>query len=88
MCDDWVSLGSSNIDRWNLRWNLEANQEIEHSDFALRTRELFVADFADSEECHLSHWQMRPGYRRVLEWFWGRVAQWLEVVSTHIRRKK
>jgi len=88
MCDDWVSLGSSNVDRWNLRWNLEANQEIENSDFAARTRELFEADFADSEERQLNTWLMRPRYRRVLEWFWGKIALWLESIGSRIRRKK
>jgi len=88
MCDDWVSLGSSNVDRWNLRWNLEANQEIENSDFAARTRELFETDFAFSEECYLNTWQMRPRYRRVLEWFWGKVALWLENIGSRIRRKR
>ena len=29
LCDDWVSIGSSNLDRWGFKWNLEANQEIE-----------------------------------------------------------
>jgi len=88
LCDDWVSLGSSNVDRWNLRWNLEANQEIENSDFAARSRELFEADFADSEEHLLNTWQMRPRYRHVLEWFWGKVARWLENIGSHIRRKR
>ena len=88
MCDDWVSLGSSNVDRWNLRWNLEANQEIENSNFAARTRELFETDFAFSEECYLNTWQMRPRYRRVLEWFWGKVALWLENIGSRIRRKR
>jgi cardiolipin synthase A/B len=88
MCDDWVSLGSSNVDSWNLRWNLEANQEIENSGFAMRTRELFEADFIDSEECQLETWQMRPRYRRALEWFWGRVAKWLEKMGGRIRRRK
>ena len=88
MCDDWVSLGSSNMDSWNLRWNLEANQEIESSDFATRMGELFTADFADSEEYSLNTWQMRPRYRRMLEWFWGKIARWLENISARIRRKK
>src|SRR5205807_2323771 len=34
LCDDWVSIGSSNLDRWSFRWNLEANQEIADADFA------------------------------------------------------
>ncbi len=28
VCDNWVSIGSCNLDHWNLRWNLEANQEV------------------------------------------------------------
>jgi cardiolipin synthase A/B len=88
MCDDWVSLGSSNVDRWNLRWNLEANQEIENSLFAARCRELFQTDFVQSEEFPLANWQLRPGYRRLLEWFWGRVARWLDGVGANIWRKK
>jgi phosphatidylserine/phosphatidylglycerophosphate/cardiolipin synthase-like enzyme len=88
LCDDWVSLGSSNVDRWNLRWNLEANQEIEDSRFAARTRELFETDFADSEECLPDSWQMRPRYRRALEWFWGKVDRWIDRVTTRLRRHK
>lgn len=88
LCDDWVSLGSSNVDRWNLRWNLEANQEVEDSRFAASTRELFETDFADSEECLPRTWQMRPGYRRALEWFWGKVARLLERISVQLQRKK
>ena len=88
LCDDWVSLGSSNVDRWNLRWNLEANQEIEDSRFTASVRELFETDFADSEECLLETWQMRPRYRRILEWFWGKVAHLLERVSIYLKRNK
>jgi len=31
VCDDWMSIGSSNLDRWGFKWNLEANQEIENA---------------------------------------------------------
>lgn len=87
LCDDWVSLGSSNVDRWNLLWNLEANQEVENSQFAESVHELFEKDFVLSDECHLTSWQMRPVHRRMLEWFWGKVARVLERVSTTLRRK-
>lgn len=88
LCDDWVSLGSSNVDRWNLRWNLEANQEVEDSRFAARIEELFETDLAASEECQLETWQMRPRYRRILEWFWGKVDGWIERVTIRWRRQK
>lgn len=96
MCDDWVSLGSCNVDRWNLRWNLEANQEIEGSQFAAHVRELFVTDFGASKECHAQQWQLRSQYRKWQEWFWGRVdwllekmsARWLRKLRQKMRRKK
>lgn len=33
LCDNWCSIGSCNMDRWGLRWNLEAN--LESGDHAL-----------------------------------------------------
>lgn len=86
ICDDWVSLGSSNVDRWNLRWNLEANQEIAGSQFAVHAQTLFEADLMLSEECYLQEWRLRSRYRRSLEWFWGSVDQLLESVGAFWRR--
>ena len=88
LCDGWVSLGSSNIDRWNLRWNLEGNQEIEDTEFAALTTALFEADIQFSEECKLQQWQSRSGYHRCLEWFWGKIDLLLENLSERIGRRK
>jgi phosphatidylserine/phosphatidylglycerophosphate/cardiolipin synthase-like enzyme len=88
LCDDWVSLGSSNIDRWNLHWNLEGNQEVEDSGFADRTRQLFEADLQVSEECHLSYWQSRPWYRRAQEWYWGKVDNLLERMTLRLKQMR
>ncbi len=78
LCDDWVSIGSSNIDRWNLRWNLEANQELTDLGLAADVEKLFEKDFADSLEIRYETWFHRPWHRRLLEWFWGKVDQWME----------
>ncbi|MFP5506041.1 MAG: phospholipase D-like domain-containing protein [Gammaproteobacteria bacterium] len=83
LIDDWVSIGSSNMDRWNLRWNLEANQEIDAPDFATEAAAQFVADFAASEEVRYATWRQRPWYERLAEWFWGRIDRW---VDRHARR--
>ncbi len=49
LCDDWVSIGSSNLDRWSFRWNLEANQEIaDRARRPITAAALFEADFAVS----------------------------------------
>jgi phosphatidylserine/phosphatidylglycerophosphate/cardiolipin synthase-like enzyme len=78
LCDEWVSIGSSNVDRWGQRWNLEANQEVEDADFAQRAHDMLEADFAAAVEMTYESWRKRSWYRRALEWFWGRVDRLLE----------
>ena len=78
LCDDWLSIGSSNIDRWNLRWNLEANQELLGGECVEQARELFQHDFSQSHEINTTFWKQRPWYRHLQEWFWGKVDRWLE----------
>ncbi len=77
LCDHWVSLGSSNLDRWNLRWNLEANQEVDDQGFAEAVRALFEEDFSHSIEYHYEQWLRRPWYVRLAERLWGAVDLWL-----------
>ncbi|MGD9842528.1 MAG: phosphatidylserine/phosphatidylglycerophosphate/cardiolipin synthase family protein [Steroidobacteraceae bacterium] len=77
LCDDWVSVGSTNFDRWNLRWNLDANQEINDGAFAEKVQKLLLQDFAQSEELHYTTWLQRPWYSRMQEWFNGKLEQLL-----------
>jgi cardiolipin synthase A/B len=77
LCDDWLSLGSTNFDSWNLRWNLDANQEIGNLDFAAQVRHQLERDFAASDELHYDTWLQRPLYLRCLEWINGRLDRWL-----------
>ncbi|MDE2449865.1 MAG: hypothetical protein KGO22_12900, partial [Gammaproteobacteria bacterium] len=67
LCDDWVSLGSSNLDRWSFRWNLEANQEIESAAFAAQAAAIFAADCDDSHELNRRHWRRRAVLDRLRE---------------------
>jgi len=78
LCDDWVSIGSSNIDRWTLRWNLEANQEVDDAVFAAETAEMLEADFAESKDLLPENWGRRSSYQRLRETFWGWVDLGLE----------
>ena len=82
LCDDWVSIGSCNFDRWNLQWNLEANQEIDDSAMAVEIAELFRIDFSHSVEHLADEWAQRGWYQRTLEWLWQRV----ERLSLKIRK--
>lgn len=84
LCDDWVSIGSCNYDRWNLQWNLEANQEIDDPEMAATIADIFMNDFANSREVTTSEWEQRSWYLRVLEWFWRRV----ELLSLRIRHRR
>jgi len=78
LIDDWASIGSSNQDRWNLRWNLEANQEIDDVEFAEVTAALFRRNFRDSEEIDYRDWRNRPWHTRLAERFWGGIDRWVD----------
>ncbi len=77
LCDEWLSIGSSNVDRWNLRWNLEANQELLDQQLLAQAVQLFERDFGASREIHAESWHHRPWYRRLQEWFWGNIDRWV-----------
>lgn len=78
ICDDWVSIGSSNLDRWEMRWNIDANQEVEDSSFSEQTMKMFLEDFKSCAEIELSEWLARPWKDRILEKFWGAILTWAE----------
>lgn len=78
ICDDWVSIGSSNLDRWGFKWNLEANQEIEHRAFANRAAAMFEADCGESLELDRREWLRRPALDRARENLAGLLDRTLE----------
>jgi cardiolipin synthase A/B len=67
VCDDWVSVGSSNLDRWSLRWNLEANQEVEDPRFADAAAALFIKDTLASRRISRRYWRQRAWLDRLRE---------------------
>lgn len=77
LCDDWASIGSSNLDHWTLRWNLEANQAVMDPAFASRLAGVFQADFAQSIERTVGDWQRRSRGQRLLERLLGAAADLL-----------
>jgi cardiolipin synthase A/B len=78
LCDDWVSVGSSNLDRWSLRWNLEANQEVADTAFANTVAELFAADLRVSQAISRRHWHQRAWLDRVRESIAGALDRQLD----------
>ncbi len=77
LVDDWSSIGSSNMDRWNLKWNLEANQEVIDPRFATAVQHMLASDFEHSKEIHYKVWRQRSRWQRFKEWLWGNVDLWL-----------
>lgn len=91
LCDYWVSIGSSNLDRWNQRWNLDANIAVAHDDFTATVVNLFEKDFAASIPISLQAWQARPWLQRWREWWHGQkliLIQWIEYWVIQLHRPK
>jgi phosphatidylserine/phosphatidylglycerophosphate/cardiolipin synthase-like enzyme len=86
LCDDWVTIGSSNFDRWNLQWNLEANQEIADREVATQVADMFAGDFANSREFTEREWLQRHWHLRALEWCWRQVERL--TLKIHPRRRR
>jgi phosphatidylserine/phosphatidylglycerophosphate/cardiolipin synthase-like enzyme len=88
LCDNWVSIGSCNIDRWNLHWNLDANQEIRCNRLIDETITMFENDFSCCQEITLEQWKNRSSYRRFAIWFWSVFAYVAEkiLVRRHLLR--
>jgi phosphatidylserine/phosphatidylglycerophosphate/cardiolipin synthase-like enzyme len=84
LCDDWVSIGSSNLDRWNYRWNLEANQELADPDLADQVQALFAGDFVHCLEIDYVDWPRRAWSRRLQE----RVWTWVSAVLAWCTEKR
>jgi len=86
LCDNWLSIGSCNADRWNYRWNLEANQELKDPDLVSQIVALFEADFEYCQEFDYEQWRGRPRLRRLFEDLLGRVVkllQWFSSLKRH-----
>jgi cardiolipin synthase A/B len=78
VCDDWLSIGSSNLDRWSFKWNLEANQEVADRRVADAAAALFGADLAESEALSRRAWPQRARLDRLRERIAGWLDRWLE----------
>jgi cardiolipin synthase A/B len=78
VCDAWLSIGSSNLDRWSFKWNLEANQEVADGRVADAAAALFAADLAVSAALSRRQWPQRARLDRLREHIAGLLDRWLE----------
>lgn len=89
LCDEWVSIGSSNLDRWNHSWNLDANQAVHNSQFSEEVRAFFERDFAQSQELTYTQWNQRSLRQRLRERFYGHYVtalHWFSYVIKHLHK--
>lgn len=78
LSDQWATTGSSNFDRWNFRWNLEANQAITDLEFSKILEQWFKQELKNCDEIIYQQWRNRSYWQRSKEWFWGGVVKILE----------
>jgi len=69
--DGYCSVGSCNMDRWGLRWNLEANLESDDQKLCAEVESFFGEGFGHAREITLETWLSRPLEHRLREWFLG-----------------
>jgi len=78
LCDDWVCIGSSNLDRWNQKFNHELNIEIQSPQLASDLARFFESSFINSIQIDKKRWMQRSQFQKIKEWFWSKVVVWLE----------
>ncbi len=66
--DEFVTIGSYNMDARSLHMNLEANLAVESATLAAEVRSSFEHDIQQSHRVNLNEWRTRPLVRRGVEW--------------------
>jgi phosphatidylserine/phosphatidylglycerophosphate/cardiolipin synthase-like enzyme len=69
------------MDRWGLRWNLEANLESDDAALCADIEACFSEAFAQAKEITLEAWLKRPASARLREWLLSYVDLMMERYS-------
>ncbi len=90
LCDDWCSIGSCNMDRWGMRWNLEANLESGDAALCAEAEGFFDDAFSHAREITLEDWLQRSRRLRFREWLFGYIDLMIERfgVNRELRKHK
>ncbi len=75
--DDWVSLGSFNLDFRSIFYNLETSAVLKRADNIVQVRAQFLNDIQNSEKIDLVLWKNRSWLHRTLEKFFLLFRGWL-----------
>ncbi len=66
--DEWLTIGTSNLDRLSAVGNYELNIEIYNHELAIQMRELFERDLTNAMKVDVTRWMARPWYLKLSEW--------------------
>lgn len=80
LVDDWCTLGSCNFDHWSLRWNLEANQEVDDRKFASEVAAAFESNLSRSHEITFASWRQRSLTQKLLRRVLGTLSAWMTLI--------
>lgn len=86
LCDDWFTIGSSNLDRWNQFLNLDANIEIYDPQSLKHVVNIFNIDFLKSTLIILNQWTTRSFIQVIKEWASGVIIRILEIIIRKFKR--
>ncbi|OZG71309.1 hypothetical protein BTA51_21975 [Hahella sp. CCB-MM4] len=75
VCDDWVSIGSYNLDHWAYRFNLEANQEVVSKEFSDQVGSFYQNCIDHSTEITADYLQKQKLLDRILTYLLGKLEQ-------------
>lgn len=75
--DQWVSIGSANLDNRSFRINDDANLNVYHEGFARAIRELIEDDLQYTKRCDMTCWKQRPLHHRL----YGRIFM---LIGSHL----
>lgn len=86
LCDNWFTIGSSNLDRWNQFLNLDTNIEIYDEQSHQQIVELFESDFLNSTAITLNQWNARSFIQHIKEWVSGIIINGLGFIIRKFKR--
>jgi cardiolipin synthase len=66
--DEWLTIGTANLDRLSAVGNYELNVEVYSSELALQMGRLFERDLTNAQEVEAARWIVRPWYLKLSEW--------------------
>lgn len=66
--DEWLTVGTANLDRLSAVGNYELNVEVYSHELAVQMRQLFERDLSNAHEVNAMRWVARAWYLKLSEW--------------------